>query len=324
MTQSEEPTTPMSDLDETLHDLERALHEKNRLSQSLESAKQRLEVEGRRRAGLRAALRKEEADVERLEGLSLTALFHSVFSNKEEQLDKERQEAFKARLAYDACAAIVKSAEIEVDELTRRLRSLDHLDERVARARRAREESLRAMDDSRAAELVKIADQRAAIAAQAARIRDTQRLGISAYRRLKELESELVGASGFSSWDMWGGGAVITAAKLARLDRANNLVKLVEEDVYRFEGELDAIMMVEEIRLDLELAGSLRFADYFFDHLIVDLSVHGRIKRSLENTREALEIVQETVEHLDSKVDELSAQLDDLTARRDEILHGVA
>ena len=118
------------------------------------------------------------------------------------------------------------------------------------------------------------------------------------------------------------GGGAASPRRVARLDRANNLVKLVEEDVYRFEGELDAIMMVEEIRLDLELTGSLRFADYFFDHLIVDLSVHGRNKRSLANTREALEIVQETVEHLDSKVDELSAQLDDLTARREEILHG--
>ena len=310
----------MSNLDDDLRDLERALHEKDRLAHRLDSAKQRLETEGRRRAELREALRKEEADVERLEGRTLTAIFHSVFSNKEEQLDKELQEVFKARLAYDASTASVQSAEIEVDDLTRRLQALGDLDERVSRARRAREESLRAKDDSRSVELVKLADQRAELAEQAARIRDTQRIGIAAYERLRELKTVLEGASDFSSWDLWGGGAVPTAGKLGKLDRANDLVKLVEEDVYRFEGELDAIMKVGEIRLDLELTGSLRFADYFFDHLIVDLSVHGRIKRSLENTREAMGIVRKTVERLDREVDALSARLEELEEQRNAIL----
>ncbi|MEC8513533.1 MAG: hypothetical protein VX015_15435 [Planctomycetota bacterium] len=312
----------MSNLDETLRELERCLHERERLTHRLRSATQRLELERRRRAQLGDALRKEEADVERLEGLTLTALFHTVLTTRTSQLEKERQEALKARLAYDTSSAAIESAEAEVDGLTRALEPFADLEERVGNARKAREEALRDVNGARGQELVRIAERRAALAGHANRIRDAQRCGIAAYESLETLEKELTGAAAASNWDRFGGGAVPTAIKHSKMDRARDLVDQVEEDLHRFEDELDAIDEVEGITLELEMPASLRFADLFFDCLIIDWNVHGKIKRSLDHTREAMALVRETVEHLDSDVTALVAQSEALEAQRRTILRG--
>ena len=71
----------------------------------------RTELEGRERelAAVRAA---EQKDVDRLEGASLAALFYSMIGKKDEQLDKEQQEA--------CAAAAIESFCDEVEEELRR------------------------------------------------------------------------------------------------------------------------------------------------------------------------------------------------------------
>ena len=44
----------------------------------------------------------EQADVDRLEGRSLTSFFYNVIGKMDERLDKERQEAYAARVKYEA------------------------------------------------------------------------------------------------------------------------------------------------------------------------------------------------------------------------------
>ena len=53
---------------------------------------------------LDAVKRKEQVDVDRLEGRSLAAFFYNVIGKMDERLDKERQEAYAARVKYDAAA----------------------------------------------------------------------------------------------------------------------------------------------------------------------------------------------------------------------------
>lgn len=135
----------MTDHDETLSDLERDRHERDRLTHRLTSSGERLRSDRRRREELEKALRKEGADVERLEDLTLTALFHTLLSSEE----KERREALEARLDHDTSSVAVGSAEAEADELTGALEAYADLDGRVARAREAREEALGAADGPR-------------------------------------------------------------------------------------------------------------------------------------------------------------------------------
>ena len=58
---------------------------------------------------LSANLQKEGADVEKLEGLSLTGLFHTILCDKQKQLEKERQEHLAAKLKHDECTYSVSA-----------------------------------------------------------------------------------------------------------------------------------------------------------------------------------------------------------------------
>ena len=55
----------------------------------------------------------EQADVDRLEGHSLAAFFYQVIGKMDEKLDKERQEAYAARVKYDAALYDLSSVDTD-------------------------------------------------------------------------------------------------------------------------------------------------------------------------------------------------------------------
>ena len=57
----------------------------------------------------------EQADVDRLEGHSLAAFFYQVIGKMDEKLDKERQEAYAARVKYDAALHDLSSVDADLD-----------------------------------------------------------------------------------------------------------------------------------------------------------------------------------------------------------------
>ena len=87
-------------LERELEELREALSREDRLRARQEDlSRQREELRGRREA-LGAALAREEADVDALEGMSLQALLQTVLGKREERLEAERREALAARLKY--------------------------------------------------------------------------------------------------------------------------------------------------------------------------------------------------------------------------------
>ena len=57
----------------------------------------------------------EQADVDRLEGHSLAAFFYQVIGKMDEKLDKERQEAYAARVKYDVALHDLSSVDADLD-----------------------------------------------------------------------------------------------------------------------------------------------------------------------------------------------------------------
>ena len=66
----------------------------------------------------------EQADVDRLEGHSLAAFFYQVIGKMDEKLDKERQEAYAARVKYDAAFHDLSSVDADLEQIQNRLERL--------------------------------------------------------------------------------------------------------------------------------------------------------------------------------------------------------
>lgn len=79
---------------------------------------------------------------------------------------------------------------------------------------------------------------------------------------------------------MLGGGMISTAIKHNHMDDAKQRVHLAQQRMRLFQKELNDIS--SQLRVEFNVQGLLTFADYFFDGLIVDWVVQGRIKETLQ------------------------------------------
>jgi hypothetical protein len=78
---------------------------------------------------------------------------------------------------------------------------------------------------------------------------------------------------------MLGGGMISTAMKHNRIDDARSAIHSAQRSLRQFEKELKDVQ--RDVSIHIEIGGLLTFADFFFDGLITDWMVQGRISDSL-------------------------------------------
>ena len=117
----------MNGYDQQLKELLAQCARKKKLEASAAELRRQRDTYAARAEELKEAMREEQADVDRLEGRSLTAFFYNVVGKMDEKLTQERQEAYAARVRYDAAARELAGAEedlarcqAELEELARR------------------------------------------------------------------------------------------------------------------------------------------------------------------------------------------------------------
>ena len=267
---------------------------------------------------LRIDYQREQADVERLEGRSLANYFFQVVGKLDEKLDQERQEAYAARVKLDE--AQHQLAGIDAD-----LRSIkDQLSEAniaVSQFRAEVEKKYAALKESgtdAADHIMEIEQKIAAKRAQKQEIKEAFSAGRSARNLADEVLSELKSAKGWNTWDMFGGGGIIThMAKHEHLDSAQDLVSNLQGKLRRFKTELADIRITASMQVNVD--GFLRFADYFFDGLFADWAVGDKISQSISSVTETKRQIVRTLDKLremekatDGEIVKLHQKLDNL------------
>ena len=270
---------------------------------------------------LRIDYQNEQADVERLEGRSLANYFFQVVGRLDEKLDQERQEAYAARVKLDE--AQHQLAGIDAD-----LRSIkDQLSEAniaVSQYRAEVEKKYAALKESgtdAADHIMKIEQKIAAKKAQKQEIKEAISAGRSARNLADEVLSELKSAEGWNTWDMFGGGGIIThMAKHEHLDTAQDLISDFQSVLRRFKTELADVRISSNMQVSVD--GFLRFADYFFDGLFADWAVGNKISNSISSVNHTKEQIGRTLEKLqemekttESEIAKLHQKLDDLIVK---------
>ena len=94
----------MNGYDQQLKELLAQCARKRKLEASAAELRRQRDTYAARAEELKEAMREEQADVDRLEGRSLAAFFYNVVGKMDEKLTQERQEAYAARVRYDAAA----------------------------------------------------------------------------------------------------------------------------------------------------------------------------------------------------------------------------
>lgn len=265
------------------------MHQLTAMEADLE--KQRTDLERKVRELDRIKLN-EEADVKRLEGRSLAAFFYGVVGKLDEKLDKERIEAYAARVRYDAALRELEAVNADLAKCETELVELVGCKLRYEQALQQKANILKSSGSAAGAEILRLEGQLAALEAQQKELREAVSAGERALDMAKAVLTRLNSAEGWGTWDMLGGGLIADLAKHSELDSAQAEIERLQVQLRRFKTELADVHIQADMQVNVD--GFLQFADFFFDGLFVDWTVMDQISQSIErvnNTKRQIENV---------------------------------
>ena len=237
----------------------------------------------------------------------------------DEQLNKEREEAYAARVKLDAAERELTAVKSEMTSIRSRLGELNGCENAYSRALESRREEIKASGTPEAEVLLSLEEQIAEQESQQNEIGEAILAGNAAYAIAEQILSELDSADGWNTWDMFGSGGLIThMAKHGHLDDAQDLVETLQDKLRSFKTELADVSITADMQVNID--GFLRFADYFFDGLFADWAVADRINESMSAVQKTKDQIGRLVERL-TKMKETAARKEkDLRARADALV----
>ncbi|WP_326906752.1 hypothetical protein [Sedimentibacter sp. MB31-C6] len=264
-----------------ISNIKECLQKKNKLSGLLKQTEQDLIHEKLQLNKLSNALKKENKDVLKLETASIASLFYTVLGNKEEQLEKEKQEALKVKLKYDQSRHNVDFLFNETKRIVDELSKIDVCEKDYEDLINKKLESIYSEDKDLSEEIKDLIKRKENINANIKEIDEAIKAGEDALHSVENTIKELEKSENWGVWDMLGGGMLTTMVKHSHIDEARYHGEETQRFLGKFKREISDInMAVTNFSIDV---GSFEtFADYFFDGLIFDWVVQSEICKSLD------------------------------------------
>lgn len=289
-----------------------------RLKRLLERAEAHLYNEEQRLRDLKEWLEREDLDVKKLESVGVLSLFHAILGDKEQRLEKERQELLAARLKHEECLSTIDALKREIVEYESSLGGLGDPACECERLLEAKKEAILAAGDQNAVRLGEINDRMDELRIHQKELEEALRSGEDARQALASVLDSLDSARNWGTWDMLGGGMISTAIKHSRLDDASESANRAQYLLGRFERELKDVDLIADLNVELDSFTS--FADYFFDGLIFDWTVQSRINDSLDRVEHVVQRLRIVLERLEDSILGNKREMEKLQNQMNQIL----
>lgn len=240
----------------------------------------------------------EQADVDKLEGRSLAAFFYNVVGKMDEKLTKEREEAYAAAVKWDAAQKELAAVEGAIGQRKEALARLAGCEKRYASLKAEKLAAMKAEGGPDADAVMELEERIAYLENQKREIREAMSAGRNALGITDNILSSLDSADGWNTWDMFGGGGIIThVAKHGHLDDAQGMVEDLQVALRRFKTELADVTIHADMQVNID--GFLRFTDWFFDGIFADWAVRDRISQSQSQVSDARRKIESVLTRLD-------------------------
>lgn len=290
----------MTYYDEKLKALQEKISRSRQLTSMLKELRGQRDTIAARVQELEVIKMDEQADVDRLEGRSLASFFYNVIGKMDERLNKEREEAYAARVKYDAAARELEAIDGDIQRCESELSGLRGCEREYEATLREKANAVKSAGGARAEEILKLEERHAYLESQKKELREAISAGNSARSTAESVLSSLDSAEGWGTWDLLGGGLLADMAKHSHLDEAQGAIERLQSQLRRFKTELADVTIHADMQVNVD--GFLRFADYFFDGLFADWAVMDKISQSQSQ-------VQSTKNQIDSVLSRLNSMM---------------
>ncbi|WP_392542548.1 hypothetical protein [Oryzobacter telluris] len=270
---------------------------------------------------VRARHRREEEDVERLDGLGLTALTSLFRRTRDDDVRREQAEEEAARADLKASLARLRAVEDRAEEADRRLAWLG--DTATTREAAATAHA-QALVDSGTPEGVELAELLAGIASadeEVAQLERQREAGSKAATSLDAALRQLGVAGDWSTVDTFGGGeAFVGTVKAQRMQAAGQWIVEAQDAFFDFAQAVRDPGPVTRLRPDLGVSDLRTTVDVWLDDPISDWMVHRSIQDSSEQVEAAAAFVRDALAHALQRQAAVEQHRAGLAARRDALL----
>lgn len=304
----------IKDINDKLLRIKAGLREKERLEKMLENAirhKRELEV---KKAELFKQLQREEKDVKKLEGMSLSNFINTILGTKWEKLDKEKEEAIAAKLKYDAVCEELNDLIEDINKLEKNIDKLKYLEYEHERLIKQKEEMLKSLNEDVAARLERITEEESSLLDRIKELEEAIYAGNELLYSLYNVQKKLSSAGNWGLWDIFGGDMIATMVKHSKLNEAKAEISRVQSLLRKFYRELEDVN--EYVDINLNIGTFLTFADFFFDGIFSDLAVQSRIRDAESRVEDAIFKVEGIMLKLKSEKDSVIRRLEQLKKER--------
>jgi len=243
---------------------------------------------------------REELDVERLEGFSLSRVLLRLTGRLDEALEKEEAEACAAALKYDAKRRQLQELEQELKETQAELASLADCQRQYDDLLAQKQQALKTMNSYYAQRICALETSIAQLKAEEQELREAVSAAGAALRAAERVSNSLSSAGNWSTVDILGGGLISDVAKHSHLDRAQTELHELQRALARLHRELADVDI--HAGLQVQVDGFLRFADYFFDGLFADWAVRSRIAAGQQQVQQTISAIHAVQRQLEDKL----------------------
>ena len=252
---------------------------------------------------LKESCKKEQADVERLEGGSLSAFFYNVIGKMDEKLTKEREEAYAAAVKYDAAVKELQKVEEDLKKNDSDLNELGDCEKQYEELLEVKKERMKTTGHWAAEKILELEQRLTYLDNQKRELDEAMEAGEAASALTKDVLNSLSSAESWGTFDILGGGIIADAMKYSDLDEAQMVIENLQDQLRRFKTELADVTIDSEMNVKID--GFLQFADYFFDNLFTDWAVMDKIRNSrlqVENTGDQIQSVMKKLSEMKDQV----------------------
>jgi hypothetical protein len=308
----------MEDIFSQLNQVAESRRLRDKLKSRLIHLNEKLLEETKQLVQLQNQLAKENRDVEKLETLSLTALFHTILGSREQQIEKERQEFLSVQLKEGRLTHNIRALEKVCKELRQEIREFRGVDAQYEKLLSEKETLLRGNLNPALKELDELSQKLATLKRKEKEVEEAVSAARIVREGLADVIKTLKSARNWGTWDMFAGGLLVTVIKHDVIDEAREKVYQVQVDMTKLQKELADVRNIPDSKIDI--GGLEFFADFFFDGLIIDFIVQSKIHNALKKAVQAHEKVEEMSKQLNDQANSLYHEISLLKMNYKEIL----
>lgn len=250
-------------------------------------------------------MKKEQKDVEALEGLSISSILSKVSGSYDEKFKRESEEYLLAKIRYDEQNTNILNLKKEMERQQNEIRALENEHARL------KEHILISYPEG-----IALSSEIEAKKKELFYVRKELVEAINAVENVVSLtldaENKLSSAKSWSTYDtFFGGGIIGDLVKYSKLDEANQHIAEINSAAEIMHKELQDVDMAIENKME-HIGGGERFIDIAFDNIFSDWSIRGKISTNLEHIQRFLSDLHSISDHLRKKMIEIDRELSNL------------